>query len=135
VRSGEVVWVGAGALGRNSGKVALYFRDDAEAIGPRRTRASGRRGPRTTCLRERLSASPCFFTDFLAELALTPEEVQEALWDLVWAGEVTNDAWAPLRARASRLARASAPRSHAARTPLRLAPAAAPSARSRAAGR
>ena len=32
--SGEIVWVGAGALGRNSGKVALYFRDDAEAIGP-----------------------------------------------------------------------------------------------------
>src|SRR4051812_2323540 len=31
--SGEVVWVGAGALGRNSGRVALYFRDDAEAIG------------------------------------------------------------------------------------------------------
>ncbi len=25
------------------------------------------------------------------------EELVEALWDLVWAGEVTNDAWAPLR--------------------------------------
>ncbi|HEY8637712.1 MAG TPA: DEAD/DEAH box helicase, partial [Solirubrobacteraceae bacterium] len=32
--SGEVIWVGAGALGRNSGRVALYFREDAEAIGP-----------------------------------------------------------------------------------------------------
>src|SRR5436190_120121 len=31
--AGEGVWVGAGALGRNSGKVALYFREDAEAIG------------------------------------------------------------------------------------------------------
>ncbi len=31
--SGELVWVGAGALGR-SGRVALYFRDDAAAIGP-----------------------------------------------------------------------------------------------------
>ena len=30
---GEVVWVGAGALGRNSGRVALYFREDAEALG------------------------------------------------------------------------------------------------------
>ena len=27
-----MVWVGAGALGRSSGKVALYFREDAEAI-------------------------------------------------------------------------------------------------------
>ncbi len=31
--SGEVVWVGAGPLGR-SGRVALYFREDAPAIGP-----------------------------------------------------------------------------------------------------
>jgi ATP-dependent Lhr-like helicase len=37
---------------------------------------------------------------------LTPEQVQEALWDLVWAGEVTNDAWAPLRAPRLTLARA-----------------------------
>ena len=44
--SGEVVWVGAGALGRSSGKVALYFREDAEAIGTRpdapRDRRAGR---------------------------------------------------------------------------------------------
>src|SRR5919109_1562405 len=26
--SGELVWIGAGALGRNSGRVALYFRED-----------------------------------------------------------------------------------------------------------
>ncbi|MGE4425885.1 MAG: helicase-related protein, partial [Solirubrobacteraceae bacterium] len=32
--SGELVWVGAGSLGRSSGRVALYFRDDAAAIGP-----------------------------------------------------------------------------------------------------
>ncbi len=31
--SGELVWVGAGASGR-SGRVALYFREDAVAIGP-----------------------------------------------------------------------------------------------------
>jgi ATP-dependent Lhr-like helicase len=37
--------------------------------------------------------------------------VQEALWDLVWAGEVTNDAFAPLRAPRLTLARArQAPR-------------------------
>ena len=29
--------------------------------------------------------------------AIPSEELQEALWDLVWAGEVTNDAYAPLR--------------------------------------
>jgi ATP-dependent Lhr-like helicase len=104
--SGEIVWVGAGALGRNSGKVALYFRDDAEAIGPAPYKGERPGEPAHDVLRERLAASPCFFTDFLAELALTPEEIQEALWDLVWAGEVTNDAWAPLRAPRLTLARA-----------------------------
>jgi ATP-dependent Lhr-like helicase len=106
--SGEVVWVGAGALGRNSGRVALYFREDAEAIGPPSVRggieAPGL--PEHQLLRERLKQSPCFFTDFLAELPLAPEQIQEALWDLVWAGEVTNDAFAPLRAPRLTLARA-----------------------------
>ena len=32
--SGEVVWIGAGSLGRNSGRVALYFREDLPMLGP-----------------------------------------------------------------------------------------------------
>src|SRR4051794_15859042 len=106
--SGEVVWVGAGALGRNSGRVALYFREDAEALGPPSVRGGIDRPdlPEHDLLRERLAQSPCFFTDFLAELPLAPEQIQEALWDLVWAGEVTNDAFAPLRAPRLTLARA-----------------------------
>ncbi len=32
--AGELVWVGAGALGRSSGRVAIYFREDAGLIGP-----------------------------------------------------------------------------------------------------
>jgi ATP-dependent Lhr-like helicase len=104
--SGEVVWVGAGALGRSSGKVALYFREDAEAIGPPSRAMDAPGDPAHDVLRERLGRSPCFFTDLLAELPLAPDEIQEALWDLVWAGEVTNDAWAPLRAPRLTLARA-----------------------------
>ncbi len=104
--AGEVVWVGAGALGRNSGRVALYFRDDAAAIGAPPVRAQRPSEPEHDRIRERLAAAPCFFTDLLAELPLAPEQIQEALWDLVWAGEATNDAWAPLRAPRLTLARA-----------------------------
>jgi ATP-dependent Lhr-like helicase len=106
--SGEVVWVGAGALGRNGGRVALYFREDAGAIGPPAL-PRGFEPPAEAeheALRARLVRSPCFFTDLLAELELEPEVIQAALWDLVWAGEVTNDAWAPLRAPRLTLARA-----------------------------
>ena len=116
--SGEVVWVGAGTLGRSTGRVALYFREDAEAIG--RVAAPARSSlpvqAEHDLVRERLLAAPCFFTDLLADVGLEPEQVQEALWDLVWAGAVTNDAFAPLRAPRLTLARSRAGRSrHSAR--------------------
>ncbi len=109
--SGELVWVGAGALGR-SGRVALYLREDASAIGaPAWGRASAEPpgNPEHELLRARLAAGPSFFTDLLAELDAPAEALREALWDLVWAGEVTNDAWAPLRAPRLALARAELP--------------------------
>jgi ATP-dependent Lhr-like helicase len=106
--SGEVVWVGAGALGR-SGRVALYFREDAPLIGPpalgARASASAPDAPEHELLRARLQQGPCFFTDLLTELDVPAEALREALWDLVWAGEATNDAWAPLRAPHLTLAR------------------------------
>ena len=109
--SGELVWVGAGPLGR-SGRVALYFREDAPAIGPPAmpsVRAAGPpAGAEHELVRARLTQGPCFFTDLLAELDAPAEALREALWDLVWAGEATNDAWAPLRAPHLALARASA---------------------------
>ncbi len=105
--SGEVIWVGAGALGRNSGRVALYFREDAAAIGPPPSRnAEPPAEQEHAAIRARIATAPCFFTDLLAELEIAPEQIQEALWDLVWSGEVTNDAWAPLRAPRLTLARA-----------------------------
>jgi ATP-dependent Lhr-like helicase len=104
--SGELVWVGAGALGRNSGRVALYFRDDAAALGPPPFKGELPESSAHAALRERLAGGACFFTDLLMDLDLAPEELQESLWDLVWAGEVTNDAFAPLRAPRLTLARA-----------------------------
>ena len=130
-------------MGRNSGRVALYFREDAEALGPPSVRGGIDRPelPEHDLLRERLAVSPCFFTDFLAEIPLAPEQIQEALWDLVWAGEVTNDAFAPLRAPRLTLARAqkaSMAGGAAARARARASARAAgpaPRRRSRAAGR
>ncbi|MGI8803345.1 MAG: DEAD/DEAH box helicase, partial [Solirubrobacteraceae bacterium] len=108
--SGELVWVGAGALGRRSGRVALYFREDAAALGPPpgAERAASPGEPEHAVVRDRLAASPCFFTDLLAEIAVPPAALAEALWDLVWAGEATNDAWAPLRAPRLTVARPAA---------------------------
>jgi ATP-dependent Lhr-like helicase len=103
--SGEVVWVGAGAVGRNSGKVALYFRDDAGWIGPPNVKGDPPEGAIHDEIRERLRLGAAFWTDLLVDLSHDPVELQEALWDLAWAGEVTNDAFAPLRAPRLSLAR------------------------------
>jgi ATP-dependent Lhr-like helicase len=106
--SGELAWIGAGALGRNSGRVALYFREDLPLLGlpPVRGAAEPPDSDAHRLVRERLAAGACFFTDLLVDFELAPEQLQEALWDLAWAGEVTNDAFAPLRAPRLTLARA-----------------------------
>ena len=112
--SGELVWVGAGALGAPGA-----WRCTSARTRPRSGRRRGGRAARAArtppsapeheLLRARLAQGPCFFTDLLAELDAPAEALREALWDLVWAGEVTNDAWAPLRAPRLALARGSAP--------------------------
>ena len=90
--SGEVVWVGAGL-----DRVAVFFREDAPLLG-----APGAADAPTNEVHERIRAAlqqaALFWWDLLYATGIDPEAALPALWDLVWAGEVTNDAWAPLRA-------------------------------------
>ena len=80
---GEVVWIGAGALGRSSGKVALYFRDDVRWLGPPTNRGDAPAGPHHDAVRERLGRGAAFWSDLLVDLAeVETAELQEALWDL-----------------------------------------------------
>jgi ATP-dependent helicase Lhr and Lhr-like helicase len=98
--SGEVVWIGAGARGRSDGRLVLYFRDDVRLAGPPPANAKLEQpeGDVHDAIRERLAAGPDFWLDLLADLDHPVEELHAALWDLAWAGEVTNDAFSPLRA-------------------------------------
>jgi ATP-dependent Lhr-like helicase len=108
---GELVWVGAGALGRSSGRVALLFREDARWLGAPPVKAERPADALHDALRARLAAGAAFWTDLLADLPdAEPLELQEALWDLVWVSEATNDAFAPLRAPRLTLAKQAADR-------------------------
>ena len=106
--SGEIVWVGAGALGATDGRVRLVFRDQAGLLVPA---AEPCEGAVHDALRDRLrDRGASFWGDLVAaaQAASAPydtETVLAALWDLVWAGEVTNDSLAPLRSRISGPAR------------------------------
>jgi ATP-dependent Lhr-like helicase len=90
--SGEVTWVGAGLE-----RVAIHFREDAPALG-RPGALPPPAGDVHDGLRAALGGGALFWFDLLHEVAVDAEVVLPALWDLVWAGEVTNDAWQPLRA-------------------------------------
>ncbi|MDQ3381832.1 MAG: DEAD/DEAH box helicase [Actinomycetota bacterium] len=90
--SGDVVWVGAGM-----DRVAVYFREDAALLGPPATEPPPE-GSSQVAIRAALGGGALFWADLLARTELDPAEALAALWDLVWAGEVTNDSWAPLRA-------------------------------------
>ena len=100
--SGEVVWVGAGAVGATDGRVRLVFRDQAALLVPA---AEPCEGAVHDALRNRLrDRGASFWPDLVAaaqaaSLPYDTETVLAALWDLAWAGEVTNDSLAPLRAR------------------------------------
>ncbi len=98
--AGEVGWIGWGSLGRDDGRVILT-RPGREMVrpagSPPGTRPDGDRHAR---IREQLATrGASFYREIFASAAGgSDREVLDALWDLVWAGEVTNDTFVPLRA-------------------------------------
>jgi ATP-dependent Lhr-like helicase len=114
--AGEVVWVGAGAIGATDGRVRLAFRDQAAVLLPAGDEPEPLDGVHAA-LRDHLEARGA---SFWADLTRAAQEAGEpyddptvlaALWDLVWAGLVTNDSMAPLRAFVGGAGRRSAARS------------------------
>jgi len=106
VGGGEVMWVGAGSLAREDGRVVLVRRDVAPLLLPRLGLSpagnSSPAGELSGPLHERIRSvlaerGACFFRELGASSA-ADRDLIEALWDLVWAGEVTCDGMAALRA-------------------------------------
>jgi ATP-dependent Lhr-like helicase len=112
--AGEVTWAGHGALPGHDGLVSLHptavadltlppvDADDERAATPLHRAVLDALdgggawfvGPLTDRVRDRLAAAS---PDEVAE-PTSAADVSRALWDLVWAGRVTNDGLAPLRA-------------------------------------
>jgi len=95
---GEVVWAGRGALGPRDGRIALYTRARLPLLWhPPRGGTDG--APVHDALLGHLAAAGAsFFPDLYAAAGGgDPGDVVDALWDLVWAGRVTNDSLLPLR--------------------------------------
>ncbi len=101
--SGEVLWAGVGTLPGNDGWVALHLADTAElTLPPLDGDATTTRT--MTAIAEALQGGAALFFRALSDrvgstlgAAIDDAEMTRALWDLAWAGTVTNDTLAPLR--------------------------------------
>jgi ATP-dependent Lhr-like helicase len=100
---GKLVWVGCGALGERDGRVALYRRERAGLLVDVLD-VPAELGTLHRAMLEHLERrGASFFAGLLAIAGAASErQVFDALWDLVWAGLVTNDTFNPLRALAAR---------------------------------
>jgi ATP-dependent Lhr-like helicase len=98
--SGDLVWVGAGGRGANDGRIRLAFRDQLPLLGLETEDGERPDGALHDAIREHLRRQGASFWNQLraAEPGASDSELLTALWDLVWAGEVTNDSLTPLRA-------------------------------------
>ncbi|WP_197289595.1 ATP-dependent helicase [Saccharothrix sp. NRRL B-16348] len=100
--SGEVTWTGCGSLAGGDGWIALAPTDVADLLLPDLVPEAMPDSSLHTAVVEALGGGALFFRQVVDRVSLqgptTDGEVVGALWDLVWAGVVTNDTLAPLRA-------------------------------------
>lgn len=101
--AGEVLWSGAGALPGNDGWISLHLADSVElTLNPSPEFEPGDAGQRL--LDHLRNNGGGYFFRQLTEVAggmnsvLSDQEVVTALWDLAWAGRITGDTFAPVRA-------------------------------------
>ena len=93
--SGEVVWAGVEPIGSNDGRIALYLAEH-EALLARTVTAI--ETEQAAAIRGTLARrGAVFFAELLRETGGFPNDVLSTLWDMVWAGEVTNDSLEALR--------------------------------------
>ncbi|MCI0142676.1 DEAD/DEAH box helicase [Arthrobacter bambusae] len=101
--AGEVLWSGAGSLPGNDGWISLHVAEAAElTLNPDPDFEPG--DAQLRLLEYLQGGGGAYFFRQLTEVAggmdavLSDDAVVAALWDLVWAGRITGDTFAPVRA-------------------------------------
>ena len=108
--AGEIVWVGVESLGERDGRVAVCLTDHLPLLRPTSQPAQH---PIVDYLAQHGAS---FFTQIHAAIGGFPNDVIDALWDLVWKGAVTNDTFHALRAFTRRARSGSRPQFRSRRT-------------------
>ncbi|MFP5247063.1 MAG: DEAD/DEAH box helicase, partial [Thermoanaerobaculia bacterium] len=90
--AGEIVWVGVEPLGDRDGRIALYLTDHLPLLRPHTEPIES---PILDYLR---THGASFFNQIQLAVGGFPAELIDALWDLVWRSNLTNDTFHALRA-------------------------------------
>jgi ATP-dependent helicase Lhr and Lhr-like helicase len=99
--TGEVLWAGHGSLPGTDGWVSLHLAETAHLTLPDRPPMAELEGtPLHDAVLDALAGGGAYFFRRLADTVGSTDDkaLEAALWDLVWAGRVSNDTLAPLRA-------------------------------------
>ena len=95
--SGELIWRGLESVGSSDGRIAIYLTENYPLLAPPPEPIVGELAQRVFDYLQKNRAP--FFEDIVEGVGGFPNDVLEALWDLVWSGNVSNDSFTPLRAR------------------------------------
>jgi ATP-dependent Lhr-like helicase len=101
--AGEVIWTGVEQVGERDGRIALYLTESLPLLIPPAGVASDRaplsdRAQQISALLEKNGAS--FFPQISEAVGGGfPGEILDAIWELVWRGEITNDTFQTVRRR------------------------------------
>ncbi len=107
--AGELVWIGRAPLGARDGRIAICRRDRAALVLEAGALPEGATALARAIGDHLARAGASFLVAIEQAVAAPRAEVTAALWELVWAGVVTNDTFAPLRARGAASGRRVAP--------------------------
>jgi len=94
--SGEVMWSGAGAISGSDGWVVFHPADSAPL-----TLTAGSEiefSAAHHAIMDMLTGGGAYFFRQLAHDGIGETELKAVLWELIWAGQVTGDTFAPVRA-------------------------------------
>jgi ATP-dependent helicase Lhr and Lhr-like helicase len=102
--SGEVTWSGAGQIGGNDGWITFHSADSAQLTLGAAAEIEFTDTHRTI-LDTLGHGGAYFFRQLGGDGPTDPEQFKTALWELIWAGWVTGDTFAPVRALLARSGR------------------------------
>ncbi|MEM7230578.1 MAG: hypothetical protein AAF517_00295 [Planctomycetota bacterium] len=95
--SGEILWRGVDPIGAHDGRIAFYFRERYSSLPGRTTSPASEFD--ASILNELRQSGASFFSSLVSKLSAFRGDVLDALWRLLWAGQISNDKISPLRSR------------------------------------